>query len=102
MSEQRCTINESFMGLMLGDCGQPTMTVVTYECPARHTLLTPMCEEHFQEFMPDEERGDDGKPVFCDVCYTAANRHSECMAVGQRKPHPDAIEGLFADGKGPS
>ena len=57
-----CTVNEGFMGIPLGDCGEPATRHITASCENGHDETTPMCDKHAEIFESGEF------PLLCTAC----------------------------------
>lgn len=60
-----CTINDTFAGYPLGDCGQPAVAMVSWLCPNGHAETTPICARHVDDV--------DEVPVWCSTCTEASS-----------------------------
>lgn len=58
-----CTINDTFAGYPLGDCGQPAVATVSWLCPHGHAETTPVCARHVEDA--------EDVSVWCATCAEA-------------------------------
>lgn len=72
--EATCTINESFAGIPLGNCGEPAVGRARFVCPNRHDETVPVCDQHGL-VLGEIERGEWSVPMFCTACLEDSGDH---------------------------